>query len=138
MLLKKLCSIVMVMTTPTHETDPIEWLNSAHPSQRATVTLIGKILNVSRNTASSRINAGLSADDLIAVCRHLGVNPVDALVDLGHLNRGEVLGHIDSDGTLLAAATPDQLLVRLAEESLPLSDRIAIGVRARDVADRMG
>lgn len=60
---------------------------------------------VSRTTVNTRITKGLSADDLITVCRSLCVNPVDALTELGYLAYDEVMLFQDSDGKLVDTAT---------------------------------
>ena len=93
-------------------------------------------MGVSRRTATNRLNEGLSSDDLIALARKLDVSPVTALVELDKLSYDEVYSFIDGDGTLLATATQEQLIRQLAEDSLPLSDRIEMGAAAKALADQ--
>lgn len=125
-----LCSNVGSMT----DTDPLKWFTETS-GHRVTVTRVGKILGVSRNTSRSRLD-NLGADDIIEISRGLGINPARALEELGKMSADEIFGYLDGDGTLLAAASPEQLLYRLAEESLPLSSRIRLGATASSIADR--
>lgn len=107
-------------------TDEREWFTSA-AGRRITATEIAELLNVSRRTATNRLTEGLGSDDLIAIARKLGVSPINALVELGKLTYDEVFEFLDSDGTLVASASPEELLRALAEEMLPLDDRIEMG-----------
>ncbi|WP_158026041.1 hypothetical protein [Corynebacterium sp. CNJ-954] len=116
-------------------TNEREWFTSA-AGRRVTATDISEYLGISRRTATNRLNDGLSADDIIVVARKLGVSPVDALVELGQLSYDEVFSFLDQDGTLLASASPAQLVRQLAEDTLPLSDRIELGAAAKAKADR--
>ncbi|MDN6706415.1 hypothetical protein [Corynebacterium glyciniphilum] len=120
------------MTTPAE----IKSWFTARIGRRITATDIADALNVSRNTANSRLSEGLDAGDTITVATHFGVNPVEALVELGHISYDDAFTFVDSDGTLLTTATQEQLIRQLAEDSLPLSDRIEIGAAARALADR--
>jgi len=112
-----------------------KWFSETSKSQ-VTDSTIADILNVTRKTANKRVNEGLSADDLIEISRHLGIPPIHALVELGKLTPQEVFDYLDGDGTLLASASVDQLLYHLAEESLPLSARIELGIKAKMLSDR--
>lgn len=112
-----------------------DWYRS-HADGRITVDDMANALGVSRPTATRRIKEGLTADDIVTLSRHLDVNPVIALVDLGKLTHAEVFAFLDGDGTLLAAASPEQLIYQLAEEALPASDRIALGAAAKALIDR--
>jgi hypothetical protein len=120
------------MTTPA---DIKAWF-TARVGRRVTATDIAKALHVSRNTANSRLSDGLDAGDTITVARHFGINPVEALVELEHLTYEDAFDFVDSDGTMLSTATQEQLIRQLAEDTLPLSDRIEIGAAAKALADR--
>ena len=52
------------------------------------------------------------------------------------LTANEVFDFLDGDGTLLASASTEQLVRTLAEDVLPLSDRIELGAAAKALADR--
>ncbi|ORJ99832.1 hypothetical protein A6F58_00540 [Prescottella equi] len=84
-----------------------------------TITEIASHLNVTRKTAQARLDAGLSADDMITLARALHVDPVAALVELDKLTYAEVFEWMDSDGTLLTTATDAQLALELAERLNP-------------------
>ncbi|RAV34749.1 hypothetical protein [Corynebacterium heidelbergense] len=114
------------MTNKQGTPDPIKWLSET-TGQRITVTRIGQILGVSRNTARSRLDDGLAADDVVTLARGLGVNPVSALQELGYVTTNELFDALDSDGTLLAAAPPDQLVKRLAEDMLTPEQKLELG-----------
>lgn len=95
---------------------------------------IADALQISRNAANDRMNRGLDAGDLITVCRALEINPVMALVELGHITYTEVFNFVDSDGTMLATATTQQVVFKLAEDELSAADklRLAQEVLGRD------
>lgn len=95
---------------------------------------IADALQISRNAANDRMNRGLDAGDLITVCRALEINPVMALVELNHLTYDEVFSFVDSDGTMLATASPQQVIYKLAELELTGPDklRLAQEVLGRD------
>lgn len=95
-----------------------EWLSSM-TKRRITAVEIAEILGVSRTTVNTRITKGLSADDLITVCRSLCVNPVDALTELGYLAYDEVMSFQDSDGKLVDTATEGELSLELARRLNP-------------------
>lgn len=116
-------------------TNEREWFTSS-AGRRVTATDISEYLDISRRTATNRLNDGLSADDIIVVARALGVSSVDALVEFGQLSYDEVFSFLDQDGTLLASASPAQLVRQLAEDTLSLSDRIELGAAAKAKADR--
>ncbi|UTN92962.1 immunity repressor [Gordonia phage Finkle] len=105
--------------------------------RRITAVWIGEVLGVTEKTARKRLADGLTSDDVIALCRAADVNPVVALVEMNHLTIREAMDFLDQDGTLLANATQEQLIYRLAEDSLPLSDRIAMGAAAKEKLDRV-
>lgn len=67
-----------------------KWLTET-ARRPVTDSTIAEILDVTRKTANKRVNEGLTADDLIEVCRSLEINPVIALVELCPL-RGAFLG----------------------------------------------
>lgn len=87
---------------------------------------IADSLGISRNAANDRMNRGIDAGDLIAVARHLGINPVEALVELNHLDSTEVFDFVDSDGTLLATAPTEKVIYRLAEDGLSRQDKLRL------------
>lgn len=98
--------------------DTKKWLaETSH--RRITDDVIAKILNVTRKTANKRINDGLPADDLVTISRALDINPVQTLVELGHIEYDEVEDFLDSDGQLVATATPGQLSLELARQLNP-------------------
>lgn len=111
---RKLRISVRVMT----ENDVRAWLSSA-AGRRITATELAEHLGVSRNTANARLAAGLSTDDLIRVCRALGINPLSALVELGALTYDELFGALDSDGQLISTADDGDLALELARRLLP-------------------
>lgn len=87
---------------------------------------IADALGISRNAANDRMNRGLDAGDLITVARDLELNPVEVLVELRRLTRAEVFDFMDSDGTLLVTATPEQLRYQLAELSLTRDEKLRL------------
>lgn len=98
--------------------DTKKWLaETSH--RRITDDVIAQILNVTRKTANKRINDGLPADDLVTISRALDINPVQTLVELGHLEYDEVEDFLDSDGQLVATASPGQLSLELARQLNP-------------------
>lgn len=107
--------------------------------RRITAIEISEILGVSRNTAQARLAEGLPASDVITISRAIAVNPVDALVELGWLTYEEASAFLDADGTTLATATEEQLLIELVERQLParliadLSRRAAERLRGSNV-----
>lgn len=103
--------------------------------RKITVIEIAKHLNVSRNTARSRLDEGLTSDEIIQLARALHINPVTALDELGKLEGQEIFDHIDSDGTLLSTATPKQLIYHLAQDSLGYEEK---GRLWREVSDPRG
>lgn len=116
-------------------TNEREWFTAA-AGRRITATEIGEMLGVSRRTATNRLGDGLDSDDIIAISRKLGVSPISALVELGKVSYEEVFNFLDNDGTLLATASPEQLIRALAEESLSITDRIEIGASAQAMANK--
>lgn len=95
--------------------------------RRVTVTEIAEYLGVSRRTATNRVNDGLTADELIVISRKLGLSPIHALVELGKLTLEEAFDFVDGEGKLLATASQDELIFRLAHESLPVEMLIDLG-----------
>lgn len=94
-----------------------DWFSSM-ADRKITVVEIAKHLEVSRNTARSRLDEGLTSDEIIQLARALHLNPVTALNELGKLEGQEIFDFLDSDGTLLATASPQQLIYQLAQDSL--------------------
>lgn len=102
-----------------------DWFSTA-VGRKITVIEIAKHLGVSRNTARARLDDGLTSDEIITLARSLHVNPVIALQELKKLTIEEILGFMDSDGTLLVTATPEQLTYQLA-----------MAILTRDEAERL-
>ena len=94
--------------------------------RKITVIEIAKLLDVSRNTARTRLDEGLSSDELIKLARALHINPVIALQELNKVTLDEVFNFLDSDGTLLATATTEQLIYHLAQSALSLDEKQAL------------
>ena len=111
-------------------TREIDWFTSM-AKRRVTVTEIANILGVTRKTAANRLDSGLSSDDLIAISRALDLSPIHALVELGRLTHAEAFDFLDTDGTLLASASIEQLVFRLAEDMLSPADKATLGSIAR-------
>lgn len=82
---KKLRIMIRVMTT-----DAREWFGKA-ARRRITATEIADHLGVARNTANKRLAEGLSASDVIAISRAIGINPTEALIQLDYLKIDEVM-----------------------------------------------
>lgn len=129
---RKLCSKILGMSEIQ---DARAWFSSI-TGKRVTAVEMSEILGISRNATNARLAKGMDSEDLIAISRGLGISPIHALVELGKITYEEVFKFLDSDGTLLASATPEQLIYQLAEESLPASDRIALGAAAKALTDR--
>ena len=113
----------------------IEWFSSM-ARRRVTVTEVAQHLDVSRKTATNRLEAGLSADDLIVISRALGLSPIHALVELGAITHEEAFDFVDGDGQLLQTASPEQLVYRLAEDMLSPADKVELGGAAREFIER--
>ena len=110
------------------------WFSSM-ADRKITVVEIAKHLNVSRNTARSRLDEGLTSDEIIQLARALNLNPVTALNELGKLGVQEIFDYLDSDGTLLSTASPQQLIYQLARDSLGLEEK---GRLWKEVSDPKG
>ena len=95
-----------------------QWLSETS-HRRITDQDIADILKVTRKTANKRLNEGLPADDLLALCKALGINRALALVELGHLPYQEVLDFLDSDGALVSTADEGELAIELARRLNP-------------------
>lgn len=87
-----------------------------------TTTEIATYLNVTRKTAQSRLESGLSADDIIMISRALKISPMDALLELGKLTYPEVYGFIEREGKLLGTASDGELALELAQRLNSLRD----------------
>ena len=120
------------MTTPADIKD----IFASLAGRRVTAQDIADILETSRNTANLRLKNGLDAEDIITISRGLHVNPVDALVELEKLNRNEVFDYIDGDNKLLATASIEELVYRLAEDTLGNVEKIELGAAARSILER--
>lgn len=94
--------------------DQKAWFSEA-ARRRVTVTEIADHLGVSRKTGQTRLESGLSADDIVVLARALNLNPVAALTELGKLTYDEVHGYLESGGKLLETATEGELALELAQ-----------------------
>ena len=110
------------------------WFSSM-ADRKITVVEIAKHLGVSRNTARSRLDEGLTSDEIIQLARALHVNPVTALHELEKLESQEIFDYLDSDGTLLTTASPQQLIYQLAQDSLGYEEK---GRLWKEVSDPRG
>lgn len=126
---KNLC---INMLTMSNEKD---WF-SAMTGRKITVVEIAKHLDVNRNTATTRLQDGLSSDEIIDLSRKLHINPVTALEELGKVTIQEVFDYLDSDGTLAATASPELLIFYLAESSLSIKQKRELLERVQPSAER--
>lgn len=110
------------------------WFSSM-AGRKITVVEIAKHLEVSRNTARSRLDEGLTSDEIIQLARSLHLNPVTALNELGKLDVHEIFDYLDSDGTLLATASPQQMIYELARDSLDYEEK---GRLWKEISDPRG
>lgn len=97
-----------------------EWFSAA-AGRRVTVVEIAKHLDVNRNTATSRMQEGLSSDEIITLARKLHINPVTALEELDKLTLEEVLGYFEQGGKLIETADNGELALELARRLNPVS-----------------
>lgn len=98
--------------------DTKKWFSET-ARKRVTDEMIADMLDVTRKTANKRINMGLPMDDLVTISRALNINPVIALVELGHLDHEEVEAYLDSDGQLVETADEGDLAIELARRLNP-------------------
>lgn len=120
------------MTTPAD----VKGVFASLAGQRVTAQDMADILKTSRNTVNLRLKNGLEAGDIIAISRGLSINPVDALVELDKLTRTEVFDYLEGDAKLLATASIEDLVYRLAEDTLSNVDKIELGGAARALLER--
>ena len=120
------------MTTPADVKD----IFASLAGHRVTAQDMADILETSRNTVNLRLKNGLVAEDIIAISRGLNINPVEALVELGKLTRDEVFGFLDGGDKLLSLASVEELVYRLAEDTLSNADKIELGGAARALLER--
>lgn len=101
-------------------TDYRDWYKSA-TGRRITADEIGTALNLSRPSVTRRLISpeGLSADEIITVSRAHHVNPVEALVDLGHLTTEEAMNYLDIEGQLVETSDEGYLALELARRLNP-------------------
>lgn len=76
-----------------------DWFTTT-TGRRITVIEIAKHLGVNRNTATTRLQEGLTSDEIITVAQKLHINPVLALEELEKIKVDEIFDYVDSDGTL--------------------------------------
>lgn len=95
-----------------------KWFSETSRSQ-ITDSTIAEMLSVTRKTANKRVNEGLSADEVITICKKLDINPVIALVEFDFVDYGDVSNFLDSDGQLVATAEPGELAIELARRLNP-------------------
>ncbi|OWM43005.1 hypothetical protein [Corynebacterium diphtheriae] len=95
-----------------------DWLSAVHHS-KITASEVAATLGISRATATRKLIDGLSADNVISICRSLSVNPVQALVDLGHVTESEITDFLESDGALVTTAEDGELALELARRLNP-------------------
>ncbi len=107
-----------------------EWFSSMVQRKISTIEL-ADLLGVSRRTATKRLSEGLSSDELILVSRKLNLSPIHALVELGRLTHTEAFDYLGGDGLLLDAATPEQLIYKLAEDTLTPQAKLELGAYGR-------
>ncbi|MBY0795030.1 hypothetical protein KCQ77_06850 [Corynebacterium sp. L24] len=88
-------------------------------NRRITAVEIAEILDVSRRTATTKLNNGLSADELIDISRSLGLSPIHALVELGKITYQEAYDFLDNDGQLVETAEDGELALELAKRLNP-------------------
>lgn len=99
-------------------TDYRDWFKS-QTGGRITAEELANILDISRATVTRRLTEGLDAGDIITISRKLNVNPVEALVDLGHITHTEALDFVDGDGMRVEGADPGILALELARQLNP-------------------
>lgn len=99
-----------------------DWFTTT-TGRRITVIEIAKHLGVNRNTATTRLQEGLTSDEIITVARKLHINPVLALEELEKITVDEIFDYVDSDGTLAATASKEELIFYLAESSLTIEQK---------------
>ncbi|MER0040069.1 hypothetical protein [Corynebacterium sp. KPL4042] len=120
------------MTTPADVKDVFASL----AGRRVTAQDMADMLKTSRNTVNLRLKNGLVAEDIIDISRGLNINPVEALVELGNLTRDEVFDFLDGGAKLLSLASIEELVYRLAEDTLSNADKIELGGAARALLER--
>lgn len=125
-------------------TDYRDWYKSA-TGHRITADEIGAVLNLSRPSVTRRLISpeGLSADEIITVSRAHHVNPVEALVDLGHLTTEEAMSYLDIEGQLVETSDEGYLALELARRLNPATkapeiDEIAARRSNKDTGDVRG
>ena len=95
-----------------------DWFRSSM-DRRVTVEQIGEVLGVSRATATRYVADGLDAAQIIALCDAFGANPIEALVDLGHIDYRHVIDFLDGDDRTISAAEDGELALELARRLNP-------------------
>lgn len=124
--------MIVCMTTPSD----VKSVFASLAGHRVTAQDMADMLEISRNTANLRLKNGLVAEDIITISRGLNANPVEALVELDKLTRTEVFDFLDGGAKLLATASVEELVYRLAEDTLSNADKIELGGAARALLER--
>ena len=101
------------------------WFSSMS-GRRITAQDIADQLDISRNATNSRMAKGLTADDIITIARGFEINPVTALQELGHVSVSEIFDYLDGGGKSLATASPEELVFRLAQDTLAADQKLAL------------
>lgn len=107
-----------------------QWINET-ARLRLTDQDIAEMLNITRKTANKRLRDGLTADDLISICEHVGINKTLALVELGKIPHDDVLEYLDSEGQLVETASDGDLAWELAKRLNPISKLSNLAPRDR-------
>ncbi|MFC5939312.1 hypothetical protein ACFPVT_07910 [Corynebacterium choanae] len=94
------------------------WISeqTRHP---VTYSDLAEVLGVTRKTAGRRLNDQTSSDDIITLCVHYDLNPLECLVDFRYITHQHILDYFDSDGELVATASDAQLILELARRIVP-------------------
>lgn len=98
---------------------------------RVTATDIGDALEISRNSANNRLQKGLDADDILQLAEKYGINPVEALIAFELIPISAVRSYIAPGSKQLSSASVEELVFKLAENTLSIADRIEMGATAK-------
>lgn len=96
-----------------------QWIHRT-TGTRVTAEDIAQALGISRTSVTRRlVGDGLEAGEVIVLCRHFGVRPLQALVDMGYLTDREVWDYLESEGQLVETADEGELALELARRLNP-------------------